>query len=272
MRRITITAVSLLTLLIFAGCSGNLFMEWDKPNVPSVDEINDKDVTSASGAEAFLSDVEDWYDGDALSGDKEKSDATVKKLKEIYDNGSLDDETRQKAAALAGKIAIQSDPNAEQLSKNLIGSFDELTSDTGVDDPQAFLNSIVPDSVKDDPAAFQDMVNALLQSADAYLSLGVNIEDSGSTYITDAELGDAVQYGAVSVVLLASLDSLDDDTVNGSYTSTTSTDSESEALRSIVNGSSFTGEDPTNAFDSDINDPYYNGMVYLLDAAGLNFS
>lgn len=59
MRRIAITTVSILLLLTLAGCSGNLFMEWDKPNVPSVEEINNKDVTDQSGADDFLSDVED---------------------------------------------------------------------------------------------------------------------------------------------------------------------------------------------------------------------
>src|SRR6056297_3871038 len=125
MRRIAITAVSLLILLTLAGCTGNLFMEWDKPEVPSAEEISTKDVSSQSGADDFLSDADDWYDGDALSGDKDKSGAVVVKLKEIYSDtsGSIDDETKQKAAALAGKVAIQSDPNADLLSKNLIGSY-----------------------------------------------------------------------------------------------------------------------------------------------------
>ncbi|MCF7949796.1 MAG: hypothetical protein K9M94_14500 [Spirochaetia bacterium] len=273
MRRIAIIAVSLLILLTLAGCSGNLFMEWDKPDVPSADEISNKDVTDQTGADDFLSDVEDWYAADVLGDDKDKSGTVVAKLKEIYSDtsGSIDDETQQEAAALAGKIAIQSDPNADQLSKNLIGSYDELTSETGVNDPQVFLSSIVPDSVKNDPDAFQDMVDAFLKSADAYLALGNNI-GSDPAYITDAEIGDAVQYGAVSVVLLASLDSLDDGVVNGSYTSTTTTSDESEKLRDIVNGLSFTGDDPTNAFDSTTSDAYYDGMINLLDAAGLSFS
>ncbi|MFW5727071.1 MAG: hypothetical protein ACOCW5_00635, partial [Spirochaetia bacterium] len=82
MRRIAITAVSLLTLLLFAGCTGNLFMEWDRPNVPSVSEISGRTVNDQSSAVDFLSDAGDWYDGDALSGDGEKSDAVASKLKE----------------------------------------------------------------------------------------------------------------------------------------------------------------------------------------------
>src|SRR6056297_448124 len=99
MRRIATIAVSLLILLMFAGCSGNLFMEWDKPEVPSVDEINDKIVNTQTGADDFLSEVNDWYDGDALSGDKEKSDAVVEKLKAISEDpeDNIDKETQQKA-------------------------------------------------------------------------------------------------------------------------------------------------------------------------------
>jgi len=269
MRRITITAVSLLTLLIFSGCSGNLFMEWDKPNVPSVDEISNKIVDTQTGADDFLSDVEDWYDGDELSDDKEKSDATVAKLKEIYSDtsGSIDDETKQKAAALAGKIALQSDPNAEELSKNLIGSYDELSNMDTETDAKDFLRSIIPQGALDDVVVFTEMVNTLLQSAEAYLALGESIGTDGPTYLSDAELGDAVQLGAVSVAVVAALDSLDG-TVDGSYD-----EANIDSLYNVVAGDgSFLTEadaDPMNAFDSGNG---YDGMVYLLDAAGLSFN
>ena len=272
MRRITITIVSLLTLLIFAGCSGNLFMEWDKPEVPSVGEINDKNVEDQSGADDFLDDVGDWYDSDMLSGDKDTSDAVVGKLKNIYDepSDSIDPETKQEAAALAGKIAIQSDPNAEQLSKNLIGSYDELSS-TEPSNAEEFLKSLIPQEALDDIDVFTDMVHTLLQSADAYLALGESIGTDGPTYLTDAELGDAAQLGTVSVAIAAALDSLNsnDGTLDGTHDQ-----ADIGTLYNIVTGESSFSDitdvgDPMDAF---VSGNGYDGMVYLLDAAGLSFS
>ncbi|MFW6207468.1 MAG: hypothetical protein ACOC7X_02100, partial [Spirochaetota bacterium] len=187
MRRIAITAVSLLTLLLFAGCTGNLFMEWDRPNVPSVSEINNKDVSNDSGAESFFSEIEELEDADRLTGDKETSDAIVEKLKELYDpddpnyQPGISDENRQKAAAYAGEIAIKSDANADQLSRNLVGSFSELTDDSGGGaDPAELMNSLVPDEVKNDRAAFDAMMTALLSSADSYLLFGQSLSDLDS--------------------------------------------------------------------------------------------
>ncbi|MFW5712115.1 MAG: hypothetical protein ACOCZA_09210, partial [Spirochaetota bacterium] len=210
---------------------------------------------------------------DALSGDGEKSDAVASKLKEIYDDPSLDDKTRQEAAALAGKVAIQSDPNAEQLSKNLIASFDELTNEDSTS-AEDLLRSIVPQEVLNDQQAFNDMIDALLSASDAYLALGESI-NTDSTYISDSELGDSVQLGAVAVAVEASLDSLDGSFTGGPYTS-----DEYNTLYGIVNGTdSFPDSnsdgipdtDPMDAFD-DSTSTHYDGMVYLLEAADLSFS
>lgn len=267
MRRIALIAVSLLTLLLFAGCTGNLFMEWDKPDVPSASEIDGRTVNDQSSADDFLSDAGDWYDGDALSGDGETSDAVVSKLKKIYDDPSLDDKTRQEAAALAGKVAIQSDPNAEQLTKNLIGAFDQLTE--GVTDEEDFLRSLIPQSVKDDESSFNAMIDALRLSADAYLALGDSINtNSGEYYISDGELGDSVQYGAISVAVVAALDSLD----NGSFDGPDSISNDYSSLYSMVNstGDDFSDTNPIDQLSDDSGN--YAGMSHLLEAAGLSFS
>jgi len=248
-------------------------MEWDKPEVPSVGEINDKNVEDQSGADDFLDDVGDWYDSDMLSGDKDTSDAVVGKLKNIYDepSDSIDPETKQEAAALAGKIAIQSDPNAEQLSKNLIGSYDELSS-TEPSNAEEFLKSLIPQEALDDLTTFTNMVNSLVKAADAYLALGESIGPDGNTLITDGELGESVQYGAVSVVIVAALDSLDGDGINGSINSDVElSETECQDLFELVNGTGIFTSDPMNAFDSESGSEY-DGMVYLLDAAGLSFS
>lgn len=272
MRRIAIMAVSLITLLLFAGCTGNLFMQWDKPNVPSVSEINDKDVTTQSGADDFLSDAGDWYEGDALSGEKDSSEAVVSKLKQIYDDPTLDDKTRQEAAALAGKVAIQSDPNAEQLSKNLIASFDELSSADSTT-AEELLRSIIPQEVLNDQQAFNDMIDTLISASDAFLALGESINTNG-TYISDGELGDSVQLGAVSVAVEAALDAFDG-SFDGNYTS-----ADYDSLYSIVRGDASystdypTAANPMDAFeDNDVGTiEEYDGIVFLLDAAGLSFS
>src|SRR6056297_1795906 len=272
MRRVAAIAVSLITLLIFAGCTGNLFMEWDQPDVPSVSEISGRTITDQSSADDFLTDAQNWYDGDALSGDGAKSDAVASKLKEIYDDSTLKPESRQKAAALAGKIAIQSDPNAEQLTKNLIGSYDELSS-TEPSNAEEFLKSLIPQEALDDVDVFSEMVNTLLKSSDAYLALGESIGTDGPTYLTDAELGDAAQLGTVSVAIAAALDSLNsnDGTLDGTHDQ-----ADIGTLYNIVTGESSFSDitdvgDPMNAFDSESGSEY-DGMVYLLDAAGLSFS
>ena len=273
MRRIALIAVSLLTLLLFAGCTGNLFMEWDKPEVPSVSEINNKDVTSSSGANDFLDEVEDWDDSDVLQGDTEKSVATVDKLREIYENGGLDIETRQKAAALAGEIAIESDPNAETLTKKLVGELGNLT-DTSTTDTATLLTNLVPEEVRDDEQAFTAMVNTLLNAADSYLIFGDNLDpdDDGvldygnDSFMSDGEFGDTVQRAGTSVAIMAAVDVLDSSPGDG----IAGADGIS-ALFSIISSDTPTWSDdnPIDYFESN---SAYDGMANILEASGLSFS
>jgi len=284
MRRIAIIAVSILTLLLFAGCTGNLFMEWDKPDVPSVSEINNRDLTDDSGAESFFSEIENLEDANRLSGDKETSDAIVERLKELYDSGDPDyqpgisDENRQKAAAYAGEIAIKSDPNANELTSNLIGSFPELTDDSGGGaDPAELMNSLVPDAVKTDRSAFDAMISALLKSADAYLTFGNSLNDTdadgkidseSAPFMIDGEFGDTVQRAGTSIAVMAAVDALDGN-MNG-----TVEQAGIDELFNLVNTGSTTwpvSDDPTDAFD-DTGAETYAGLGNILDAAGLSFS
>lgn len=279
MRRIAIMAVSLITLLLFAGCTGNLFMQWDKPDVPSVSEINNKDVSDDSGAESFFNEIDNLLDSKVIEGDKDTSIAIVDKLKELYDptdpdyQSGVSDETRQKAAAYAGKIAIKSDPNAEELMNNLISSLGSLTDADTNSDPAELIKNLVPESVRNDKTAFEEMINTMITAADAFLVFGENLTDidgdgkvdsESASFMSDGEFGDTVQYAAASVAIKAAVDALDADVNVASSTD--------YIYNHIVNTD--TPEWPTTSADplTTIDDGTYQGMVNIFEAAGLSFS
>ncbi len=263
-------------LLIASGCEGNLFMDLDKPDLPSVSEISGRNVSSPSGANDFLSDVQDWMDADLLSGDGLTSEAVADKLAEIYGNGSLSPDIRQKAAAMAGKVAIEGNEEASEVVENLITSLDGLTDEGSTTDPEDFFSSLIPSSAKNNSSVFNNMVNTLATAAKAYLALG-NIGDSNGDGVADpgeelselssGDLGNAVQRAAVGVAVLSAVDALDG-SLDGPG-SVTLSPADTETLQDIVNGTGSFSVDPLTVYDGGNG---YNDMAFLLDYSGLSFN
>jgi len=265
MRKTAVLAGAVLAvLLLMSGCTGNLFMQLDKPEVPSSSELNDKASTDPDG---FISDVEDYLDGDAID-DSNAGDVNTA-LKTIYDPGSGSSpsgETEQKAALLIGEVAIAGNDIAGKVVDNVAGvlsSIDEGTSS----DPEAFIKALLPAGLSQ--PEFDAMVAALVEAGEAYLEFGDSLSspvvaEEQVPFMSSADIGDTLNRAAAGIAIIAALDASDGDVTDG-YTTDTS------ALYAVYTGGSFTNnQDPTEAFDGTIT--YYDGAQNLLELAGFDVS
>jgi len=272
MRRFAASAGAvLIILLFFSGCTGNLFTEWDKPEIPSSSELDDN---ALSDPEGFISDVGDYLDGGAI--DEDNAGDVIGALNIIYDPSGYDpetpgtepaDPTEQQAALLIGEVAIAGNENAGEVVDNLAGVLTSIADGTAVD-PEAFIRSLIPAGLS--TPEFNAMVNALLEAGEAYLAFGESIGEDATgedvPFMSNADIGDTLNRAAAGIAVIAALDALDgslDGTITDLAVQTT-------ALEAIVNGGSYGGPDPTAAFDGSI--PAYDGAQNLLDLAGFDVS
>ncbi|MGC9311517.1 MAG: hypothetical protein ACP5IA_02400 [Sediminispirochaetaceae bacterium] len=265
----------LAVLLLMSGCTGNLFMQWDKPEVPSSSELNDKASTDPEG---FISDVEDYLDGGAID-DSNAGDVNTA-LKTIYDpSGSTDKvynpadpvpgtETEQKAALLIGEVAIAGDDNAGNVVANVPAVLSTISDPSAsAKTPEEFIKDLIPSGLSD--SEFTSMVEALVEAGEAYLKFGDSltspvVAEEQVPFMSSADIGDTLNRAAAGIALIAALDASDGDITDGYTTDTT-------ALYTVYTGGSFTNnQDPTKAFDGTIT--YYDGAQNLLELAGFDVS
>jgi len=254
----------LVILLLMSGCTGNLFMQWDQPEVPSSSELNGKASTDPDG---FLSDVEDYLDGGAIN-DSNAGDVNTALKDNIYDpsTGAPADEQEQKAALLIGEVAIAGNDNAGKVVNNVAGVLSSI-DDGASGDPETFIRELLPAGLS--KPEFDAMVAALVEAGEAYLEFGNSI-GSGATeetvpFMSSADIGDTLNRAAAGIAIIAALDALDGGGINGSADGTTDTTS----LYNVVYGlDTFGGVDPTTAFD----DTDYQGAQNLLELAGFDVS
>jgi len=259
----------ILLVLFFTGaCTNNLFMEWDRPEVPSSGELDEK---AADDPDGFLSDVEDYLDGDAV--DEENADDIIGAIKDnIYDPGSgtppdQDDETEQKAALLIGEVAIAGNENAGKVVDNLAGVLTQV-ADGSSSNPEDFIRALLPPDLS--PSEFSDMIDALVQAGEAYLAFGESI-GSGATeedvpFMSSADIGDTLNRAAAGIAVIAALDVLDGGSMSaepvGGFAQ-----ADKDALYDLVyNGTGSFIEDPTMVFDGTVT--AYEGAANLLDLSG----
>lgn len=259
-----LAGIILAVFLLLSGCTANLFMEWDKPEVPSASDMNNKAQDDPDG---FIDDVEDYLDGDAV--DDDNADDVINALKKIYDPSTGTppaNETEQQAALLIGEVAIAGDENAGQVVENLAGVVTAIADGTS-SDPEAFIRDLFPADLS--PDEFADMVESLVAAGEAYLAFGKSIGPGATAedvpFMSESEIGDTLNRAAAGITVIAALDALDVDGVDGSYDT-----SNIETLRNIVNeDGNFGGEDPTDVFNDQSSDAY-EGAVNLLELAGFS--
>ncbi len=189
-----------LASVLLAGCSGNLFMQFDQVEVKSVSEIGAVDASSPSASSAFLTDVEDWLEHNALSGESASSTAVADKLDEIAALGSVDDATLQKASMLAGIVRVDSDENAVELINNLAETLATLSDDASTATAEEIIRDMIPESVLNDRLAFESMIATMQTSAASFNTFGGSLT-SDYTDLSSGEKGDVAQYAAVSIVI-----------------------------------------------------------------------
>ena len=258
----TLAGLILAGFLLLSGCTANLFMEWDKPEVPSASDMNNKAQDDPDG---FIDDVEDYLEGDAV--DDDNADDVIKALKKIYDPESgnpPEGETEQQAALLIGEVAIAGDENAGQVVENLAGVVTAIADGTS-DDPEDFIKALIPQGLSSQE--FADMVESLVAAGEAYLAFGESIGPGATAedvpFMSDAEIGDTLNRAAAGIAVIAALDALDG-TVDGGYNI-----ADIGVLQDVVDGTAdFGGIDPTVAFDDATTG--YEGAAYLLDLAGFS--
>ncbi|MDY7027358.1 MAG: hypothetical protein SVR04_03570 [Spirochaetota bacterium] len=267
MRKTAALAGAVLTvLLLMSGCTGNLFMQLDQPEVPSSSELNDKASTDPEG---FISDVEDYLDGGAID-DSNAGDVNTALKDNIYDPSTgtpPSGEQEQKAALLIGEVAIAGNDNAGKVVDNVPGVLSSIDDGTS-SDPEAFIRELLPAGLSS--TEFNAMVAALVEAGEAYLDFGESLDqDLDGTleevpFMSSADIGDTLNRAAAGIALIAALDAMDG-TVDGTYSTSYSSD-----LQNIVEGASYSGPDPTTAFDGSLTD--YDGAQNLLELAGFDVS
>jgi hypothetical protein len=267
-RKLLTGALAMLLLLLLGGCTGNLFMEIDRPEVPSFADMQAKAV---SDPEEFLQDVDDYLDGKAIT--EENADDVVTALKEVYDPDSgtaPDSATEQEAALKIAEISLLENEDSSDFVNNVSGALSQVESLDTEQDAVDMINSLVPDSVMNDPTAFTEMINSLVTSGESYLALGEGLEtyDYSSDYMEAGELGDTAQRAAITVAVIAVLDSMNGDLGDPENIDPVDIDT----LYDLVQGESWNSikyADPTEIF-GDTPPEEYKGLDDLLGLANLS--
>lgn len=254
-------AITAMILLLFSGCTGNLFMEWDRPEVASAAEMNDKADNDPDG---LLSDIEDYLEGGTV--DEENADNVLTALNTVYNNETGD--TKAQAALLMGEVALEKDENAGEFVNNVGNAVDQIEGIETEDDAMNIIKSLVPDGVLADETAFSDMISSLVESADGYLKLGTEL-DSGTidtdSFMEAGDYGTTTQQGVITAAVTAVLDSLDG-TLGNLDSGDTIDQTDIDTLYGLVNGTdtwdSGSYADPTTVFDGTVSG--YEGVDDLL--------
>lgn len=263
-----LAGVVLAVLLLMSGCTGNLFMQWDQPEVPSSSELNDKASTDPDG---FISDVEDYLDGGAID---DSNAGDVNTALNIIHTSPPDAETDQKTLLLIGEVAIAGNDNAGKVVDNVPGVLSTL-SDPATSDvtPEDFIRELLHAGLSS--SDFNAMVLALVEAGEAYLEFGDSltspvVAEEQVPFMSSADIGDTLNRAAAGIAIIAALDALDDNIINGSAGSHTDQLVIGE-LFEVAYGIGTLPTDPTEAFD-ETSGSSYRGAINLIELAGFDVS
>jgi hypothetical protein len=134
---------------------------------------------------------------DALS-DSEKD--TVYSSLSVFASAAPDTAEKQAAAAAAGKLMIESNPDAKDLVNNLAEAVDALMNDPAPD-PENIIASLIPESVLNDYGAFTAMIQDLQDAAVAFNALGTGLGSSELLELPGNEAGGIAQMAIVAIVV-----------------------------------------------------------------------
>ncbi len=192
-----------LATLFFAGCSGNLFMDMGLETPPDFNanlSLTDSNVMDYIDT---LDEVLQFPDG--LS---DSETTTVYDSLTFFATGTPDTAEEQAAAAAAGKLMIESNPDAKELVNNMAEAIDALMNDPDPD-PEDIIASLVPESVMNDPDAFSAMIRDLMDAADAFNALGEGLGTSELIELPGNEPGGIAQMALVAIVVDTAVGFLD---------------------------------------------------------------
>jgi hypothetical protein len=244
-KKMAILLFSVLVLFTFAGCNGNLFMEWGLETPP---EFNAGTALSNDNVMDYIDTMKTVLEfPDGLSDEDAQT---------AYDSlmvfaSTAEPEEKQAAAAAAGELKILSDQNSTDLVNNfanLIASFSDESQEPTFED---VITALVPGELLNDQIAFTATVEKLQAAADAFALLGTSLGDDGVYEYepSDSEKADIAQMAVIAMVVDAAV-----------------TEIGISELFNVANGAEYTGDDPLNQLESTSTSSLYN----ILSWAGLD--
>jgi hypothetical protein len=203
MARIKVAALLVVTLLACAACSAffdfNAFGSLDTAPKPVL-----ADYKNLGGLAKLAADLASPAVVARLSADHDLVDQIKVYLESTYLAGPLDSPDKQTAAALYADLSLAT--TSGDILVNTVVTTIMSTAPTG--SIASIITSIIPASVLADAsgAAFQAMVQGLLDANDKYILLGNSLPAHGAP--PGMNLGDIAQKAAVACMMRAVVDAV----------------------------------------------------------------
>jgi hypothetical protein len=203
MARMKVAALLVVTLLACAACSAffdfNAFGSLDTPSAPVL-----SDYQGLGGLAKLAADLDSPAVVAQLSADPDLVAQIKVQLKSKYLAGSLDSPDKQTAAALYADLSLAT-TSGDILVNNVVTTIMSTATSGSI---AYIISSIIPASVLADAtgAAFQAMVQGLLDANDAYKLLGNSLPAYGAP--PGMNLGDIAQKAAVACMMRAVVDAV----------------------------------------------------------------
>jgi hypothetical protein len=204
--------------LLLLGCtdllSFNLFSLFDKPRVPSTEDL------STMEDEKLLNIVEDLVQSDSFyediaeematseDGSSETKDAIVANLREIMDE-STGDTTReaQRAALLVAEIELNSSPAGDVIDGFVTIAMGFIENPPDSSDTEQLAEDLAADvfSGISDRESFTAAINGLLAAGDAFTFYGESLDDTGTVVAPPEDNIGAIAQDAIVSLLVAEM-------------------------------------------------------------------
>lgn len=245
--RYPLLLVLFATVLAVTGCQNiydsNLFTNFDGP--PSASDL----ANASAGEIAEAAESPQFFD--ELRDDPAAKETIQNRLQEIYNDPDASEEERRTAAILSGDVEMETTAGGE-IVNNVV---DVLLSGDGegdFSDPATLIDSIFPESVRNDPTALREQLESFQTAAAAYDAYGTGLTADG---VPDgANSGEIAQRATVAILVntlateAGGIEALASDIENdnlGGYSDPTSTALGSESsptpLRNILDVAGLTG-------------------------------
>ncbi|MFP4330990.1 MAG: hypothetical protein ACOC28_06245 [Alkalispirochaetaceae bacterium] len=240
--RATLIVVLLSALL---GCANiyeaNLFADFDGP--PSASELANASIDEIAEA------AESPQFFDELANDPEAKETIQNRLQEIYNDTNASDEDRRSAAILSGDVEMETTAGGEVVN-NVVDVL--LSGDGDFSDPATLVESIFPESIRNDPTALREQLESFQTASEAYQVYGDDLDSEGVP--EGANSGEIAQRATVAILIntlaveAGGVDALASDIENdnlGGYSDPTEdalgTESAPTSLRNILDVAGLTG-------------------------------